>query len=512
MPKQVIQIDVEDQSFKSFVEAFKKFQQALGDAQKKLDELGKKSEEAAKKGQTSFEKFRKEIDALNRSSVSMLTPLAKMGSIMFDIAKSAASTALSFAKWLAFGAIGSGFGLGALASNVVSTGGQARSLGITSGQLRSAKVAYGKFDLDVEGLLSRINEVKRDPSRWSAFQGLGITDFKTASPVDILAEVLQKGKGRSAQILGNQGILNQVSPIISQSELLNLQGLNQNDLAQAAKQQKSLTGKYETSDKGWQQFYGALQDAGQTIETSLIKNLSVLTPALSEMAHVISDDINKFLSSPNFKQGMKNFSDMIMKFAMWMGSKDFEKDIYAFAKGVKEATQTLYDAIVFLKHPFQNMGAAAGNWLYDVTHGNKSLTDTKSTSDLSAIYKKTSKETGFPEKAIGYEATGLLAEDADMDTLSYRLNSQIKALKAIMQQFDPKESSPILKALIAYGQKDTTQAIKDLKGTAVTQTKLGKDYLAAHPDAWNVNGLRVIVNDNTGSNANLTLSALGATR
>jgi len=158
------------------------------------------------------------------------------------------------------------------------------------------------------------------------------------------------------------------------------------------------------------------------------------------------------------------------------------------------------------------MGAAAGNWLYDVTHGNKSLTDTKSTSDLSAIYKKTSKETGFPEKAIGYEATGLLAEDADMDTLSYRLNSQIKALKAIMQQFDPKESSPILKALIAYGQKDTTQAIKDLKGTAVTQTKLGKDYLAAHPDAWNVNGLRVIVNDNTGSNANLTLSALGATR
>ena len=105
-----------------------------------------------------------------------------------------------------------------------------------------------------------------------------------------------------------------------------------------------------------------------------------------------------------------------------------------------------------------------------------------------------------------------MAEDADMDTLSYRLNSQIKALKAIMQQFDPKESSPILKALIAYGQKDTTQAIKDLKGTAVTQTKLGKDYLAAHPDAWNVNGLRVIVNDNTGSNANLTLSALGATR
>ena len=53
---------------------------------------------------------------------------------------------------------------------------------------------------------------------------------------------------------------------------------------------------------------------------------------------------------------------MIMKFAMWMGSKDFEKDIYAFAKGVKEATQTLYDAIVFLKHPFQNMGAAAVEW------------------------------------------------------------------------------------------------------------------------------------------------------
>ena len=248
MPKQVIQIEVEDQSFKAFVEAFGKFQQALTDAQKKLDEVGKKSDEAGKKGKNSFENFRKELDSLSRSAQAVLTPLMKIGSVIYDVAKSAASTALSFAKWLAFGAIGSGFGLGGLASSVVNVGGQARSAGMTSGQLRAAKTAYGKFDIDVEGLLSKITEARSDPSKWAAFQALGVTNPQSGSTADILAQVLKGGKARAGEAIAGGGVKDLISPLLGIQELRNLQGLSSERLDEAARRQKQLAPQYETLD------------------------------------------------------------------------------------------------------------------------------------------------------------------------------------------------------------------------------------------------------------------------
>ena len=504
MPKQVIQIEVEDQSFKAFVEAFGKFQQALTDAQKKLDEVGKKSDEAGKKGKNSFENFRKELDSLSRSAQAVLTPLMKIGSVIYDVAKSAASTALSFAKWLAFGAIGSGFGLGGLASSVVNVGGQARSAGMTSGQLRAAKTAYGKFDIDVEGLLSKITEARSDPSKWAAFQALGVTNPQSGSTADILAQVLKGGKARAGEAIAGGGVKDLISPLLGIQELRNLQGLSSERLYEAARRQKQLAPQYETSERGWQDFFQALQEAGQQIETSLIKNLITLTPVLSKLALTISKDLNELLTSKGFHEGLKNFGDLILQFAKYLGSKDFKADILAFGKGLKEMTEAIFDVIQFIRHPLDTtmnwlggIGASIGSNAFDAMQNLKF--------SQTGVNKDVASKAGISQNLLAAQMEILHPQGKGIDpsTYEYEARSTAKALRSTLAKY-AKDKDAVLETLAAYNFGGTDPKFMGKIGTANWQNDQRVQALTKVPQ------VNLVIHDATAGNIFLNAATQGA--
>ena len=129
--KSVIEIDVNDEKFKAFQAAFDKYQKTLDLQQKRWSEVNKTFDQLNKK-QKDFNKLVKDNAKNLKDAVSTTS----------NIARNMASAALSAAKWVAYGALGGGFGLGALASSASDYRRQALGLGVSTGQLRAANVAY----------------------------------------------------------------------------------------------------------------------------------------------------------------------------------------------------------------------------------------------------------------------------------------------------------------------------------------------------------------------------------
>ena len=159
--KSVIEIDVNDDKFKAFQAAFDRYQKILDQQSKKWEEVNKIFDDITKK-QKNFNK------AVKDSEKGLKDAVITTG----NIARNMASAALSAAKWVAFGAIGGGFGLGGLASSASDYRRQALGLGISTGQLRNANVAYGRA-FNAESALSNIANIQNDPANKQILARLG---------------------------------------------------------------------------------------------------------------------------------------------------------------------------------------------------------------------------------------------------------------------------------------------------------------------------------------------------
>jgi hypothetical protein len=206
MPKTVLEIDVDDAKFKAFAESLDKVQKALAEANKKLGEMGSVGNAAAEKTNKSFQKTRRFLDDINKAGRESVEIFKRMASVAESIAKSFANAAFSLAKWLAFGAIGSGFGLGALASVAAGTRREALGLGVSTGALRAQRVNLGRY-VDVDTALANISQTQFDPTKGLGYQTFGILNQSKKTPDAILAEVLLKGGEVFKRFAGNRTLL-----------------------------------------------------------------------------------------------------------------------------------------------------------------------------------------------------------------------------------------------------------------------------------------------------------------
>src|ERR1700761_3111802 len=203
--KSVVEIDVQDGAWKSFAGWFATFSTNLNKAvdgireaileTEKLRkvEAAKDKEEAtaaaaAKKARVEKERAaRTEAEAARKKKADQksaddqrrknqaddIKALKESAKWTADIAKNVASTAYSAAKWVAFSAIASGFGLGALANSAAGARQSALRLGINTGSLRAANVNFGKY-IDAEGALSNIQSLKSDARTKWVFNQTGV--------------------------------------------------------------------------------------------------------------------------------------------------------------------------------------------------------------------------------------------------------------------------------------------------------------------------------------------------
>ena len=390
--KSVIQIDVEDGSFKKFAASFSKFKEEAKDtakdaaeaavqtariaaakkeilaAQEKLSKLTKEElsdldaeakarakvaaedKKSAELKQKAWDEQRKRYASQSKEKDDARTERAEVAKGLrdsakwtADIARNIAAGALSAAKWLAFGAVASGFGLGGLASNAATARRQAQGYGINTGDLRAAGVNFGKY-INPESALSNIANTKDSNDRW-AFGRVGVnTTGRNAA--DILPEYLQKvveafkATGNNTSAAESTGL----TKIISADELRALASLNPKELADTIKSfqadRKSFANDDDTN-KGWQDFLVSLHRASQQIEVSLIKNLQTITPYLERFADGIAKAIDSFVSSGRLQEWIKAVGAGLQSLGEYLGSNEFREDVATFLNCIHSMAKVL---------------------------------------------------------------------------------------------------------------------------------------------------------------------------
>ena len=343
--KSVIEIDVNDDKFKAFQAAFDRYQ-------KVLDQQAKKWEEVSK----TFDKINKKTKEVNKSLSDNNKHLKDAAYTTANIARNMASAALSAAKWLTFGAIGGGFGLGGLASSASDYRRQALGLGISTGQLRGANVAYGRA-FNPESVLANIANIQNDPANKQILARLGGQTGQ--NPADQLSTVYKnavqqfKQFGQNPQFAEALGL----TKIFSLEDLrrgANMTAKELDDLAAQFKKDQDLFKLDDNVSKAWQDFWYELKKAGNTIELAFIKNLKDVVPQLVKLSETITTTISNLLASKDFQRAVKDFADSI-------SSGEFQEKVAKFFNALGQ----LAEGMIYI---LRKVGALPGDKNADLAH------------------------------------------------------------------------------------------------------------------------------------------------
>ena len=330
--KSVIEIDILDEKFQAFQKAFEKYQQALKAMPADWNKVNSSI--------VNIDKKQKDFNKSLRDGNSLLKEAANSTGM---IARNLASSVVSIGKWLAVSATVGGFGLGGLASSASDYRRTAQGLGVTTGQLRGANVTLGRY-INPEATLGNIADIQADLSRRQILGRLGAGQGQ--NPAEALPNIIRnavqqfKQGGQTQQYAEAMGL----TQVFSMQELRRLASLNAKELEDTIKDferaRKSLDVTDE-SNRQWQNFWYQLKESGQQLETSFIKNLTILTPQLQALSKTVVDAIDSFMSSEKVKVALEEFNE-------YLKSPEFKQDIETFFNAIKKLANAAFSAAQFL--------------------------------------------------------------------------------------------------------------------------------------------------------------------
>ena len=362
----VIEIDLDDTKFKAFAAEFAKYQEAL-----KKAGLGARAVAGAtaagaaagasggNKAASAWEKFRRVMGDVNKSARDSLPIFGRIASITADIAKSMASAAWSAAKWLTFGALGGGFGLGMLASGASATRRESGQLGLKPGELKAGNLFFDRYLGDTQSVLSNIAAAQADPTKQKVFATLGVNP-QGKDPYQLLTELLTKvgpaGKkyGFNPQVLQGLGI----SDIFSTEQVRGLANLPAGELQRTIGEANKAVPSLALSDKAgqqWQDFISRMGVVGTGVENTFAEALTKITPELEKFAKAMGDTVDAFVKNGGLDGVMTAFSDGLKWLTSYLTGDDFKNDIKSFAQSLRD----LSDIIHGIAHPVDAIGNTA---------------------------------------------------------------------------------------------------------------------------------------------------------
>ena len=339
--KSVIEIDVLDEKFKAFQAAFDKYKKSVDEQSKKWKEVNKTLEDAEKR-QKAFNK------ALQEGGQSLKTAVNQTASI----ASNMASAALSAAKWLTYSALGGGFGLGGLAAGASNLRREATGLGVSSSQLRAART-YGEPYLGgIEGVLANIQRLQTTLTEQYKVGILGGDLNKNA--FQNLPDVLTKARQAMKSAGGNIDVARALTPglqdVLSEEQLQTVGNMTPAEFSTLIGSLRSGASRMNLDDvdyENWRKFWVSIKEAGNVIETSLLKNLETLTPQLKTLADTIAKTIDELLSSKQFAEAMATLNEGIKEFSKYLTSGEAKEDMSLFLEALKALSKGIVAAAEF---------------------------------------------------------------------------------------------------------------------------------------------------------------------
>jgi hypothetical protein len=381
--KPVIDIEVNDEAFKKFLDLFQDYAAKLDEmpeSWQRLDAAIGSAGNGMKAGAVSA----KEALAIAAASASVIaeelhhatkaqhefgrattSSSSAMGRLA-STAKGLGHTIFGMGKWLlkfsaiglGLGALGSGFGFDELAGSALSRERSARSLGLTPGQLASFTANAQQF-MGISALTGAA-AAQVNPQDAGKFATLGINPnrARNESATRLAFEELKAARN-SWQQYKLAGIDPMASPQVRAAISL---GLSQGDIRNAAKARLSTINADERATRGdaaqlgfssrtaaeWTRLKIAMDKAGTTIETSLIKALAPLAPLIGRMANEAARFIAAFVTGPEIKKLVAFVVDGLKEFMKFIHSPKFYQDLALFETSIGRLAHVTVTALRYL--------------------------------------------------------------------------------------------------------------------------------------------------------------------
>lgn len=385
--KSVVEIDVQDEKFQSFLEKFNEYQKALenlpeqwrgaaqgiGDSAKQTEKvLG--STEAITQSFTegiaaigsvndgldrlngNLEKANKTQSEFNKKTSGARNFLNKASKDAKDLAGHIKNATTSLLSWSAvlglfsgLAGVGGLWGINRLAGSASTQRFTAMGLGTTAGGLNSSAVNYQKVLGNPVGTLGAIRDSQLDLSKRWQFKAMGI-DNADQDPATLLPQMIKSARdifvrnGSSQQGAEAYGLTN----YFTLDDLNRFKNMSDAEIDAMTKQAQKDTQRLQLTDqqlKQWQDFNIQLDLSGKMIEKSFIVGLAPLAPQLSKLSDAFAEAVDTVLKSPELGKWLDGLADGIRRFGNYLVSPEFKTDVEAFMTGVERLAQVIGNVI-----------------------------------------------------------------------------------------------------------------------------------------------------------------------
>lgn len=385
--KSIVEIDVQDEKFLSFLEKFSEYKKALEDlpeqwrgAAQGIGESAKETErvrngtEAVTKafndGVASIASINDGLDRLNgnldkanknQSQLSknssgarkFLNQASKDAKSLAGHIKDATTSLLSWGAVLGLfsGLAGAGglWGMNRLAGNASAQRFTALGLGTTAGGLSSSAINYQKALGNPTGTLGAIRDAQLDLGKRWQFNAMGINN-PSQDPAKLLPEMIRSARdifvrnGSTQQGAEAYGLTN----FFTLDDLNRFKNMSDAEIDAMAKQAQKDTQRLQLTDqqlKQWQDFNVQLDRSSASISNTFIRGLAPLTPELTKLSDAFSGAIDTVLKSPELGKWIDGLSSGIRKFSEYLVSPDFKTDVKDFMEGVEKLGRVIKKVI-----------------------------------------------------------------------------------------------------------------------------------------------------------------------
>lgn len=357
--KSVIEIDIDGSgNFAKFQASFDRYQKALKDSPKEwakvTDGIGRSRKEFDNlvKQQVASHARTKLIADAEKEALRITTT---MGDRWREMARNTRSTAanikdatVSLLKWTSLTGVVSGllgvgglFGINRLAADV---GGGRRSslgLGLSYGQQKSFSTNFGRL-VDPGSFLGAVADARGDVTKRVGFYGAGLSEGQlqgsTASiGVDLLRSLKKIADQTDPKLYAQVIQSRQLGQFVTTEDLRRLAATSGSEFEQLVGGYRKNLGTVDLSErtqKAWQDLSTQMTRAGNQIENTFVKGLLPLVPGLERLSEGVEKTIRVFLGSDTVKKWMDQLGEGLEKFAGYVGTPEFERNVATFARGL----------------------------------------------------------------------------------------------------------------------------------------------------------------------------------
>ncbi|HAU3156259.1 TPA: hypothetical protein JDD61_003699 [Salmonella enterica subsp. salamae] len=376
--KSIIEVDVNDEKFLSFMDKFNEYQAALEElpeawraSAQGIGDSARETSKASSEAEGMTKAFLDGVDALNMMVNNLdriNTSLDDANKRQSDLNKKTAGSSSIFGKlkkdskefaghikdatvnllsWggivgLFTGVLGAGglFGLNRLASTASAQRLTSMGLNTSIGALDSTAINYQRAVANPTSTLGTIRDTQADLSQRWKFQAMGINN-PDRSPDQLLPEMIRAARSIFTQTGGTlQGAnaygLTSFFSIDDLNRFKNMSDAEIDAMEKRAKRDAQLLQITDEQARQWQDFNIQLDYSSQSIKNTFIRGLGPLTPGLTKLSDALSGAIDTVLQSPELGKWIDGLAGGIQRFGDYLASPDFKNDVEDFMVKVEK--------------------------------------------------------------------------------------------------------------------------------------------------------------------------------